>query len=137
MDYEDRIEDILYSMSEYDFVDVWNEYCDNNRYDEDRIYYMSDFWDIFAEGMTPEELIQIGRDGFDTTCDYFQYGIYGPEAFDNPFDQVYMSDLVNYIVQTNEDFGDDEIREILDAMTGETDEDDEEETEEVEEQEEE
>lgn len=129
LELQTKIEEIIDNWDEPDQLDVWNEYCESNSYDDDRIYYMSDFWDIFAEGMSPEELIQLGRDGdFDPSDDYFKYTIYGPESFNTIWDNIETSDLADYIIRNDEDFGDDEIRELLDAYN-EEDEDEDEDTE--------
>ena len=111
-------------MDASDLVWLWNEYCDNNRYTDDKIYMMSDF-DELESGSTPLEIARLieGND-FRTGDDYFAYTTYGAESFSSPedFKSFDADDLTRYIVRNEDSLGNDEIQEILDSAEDDEDE---------------
>jgi len=127
MDIRERIQEVLCDMSERELIfDVYNEWCSKNNYDDDRIDNMCDIDDFLGECSFTEALKQIDTDNFDLSDDYIMCTIYGyksldsDEAIDEALDNVY--DIVNYIIDNDEDFGNMDIRDILDEGN-ETDED--------------
>ena len=62
---EDLVIDTIDNMSDSEMIDLWNEYCDNNRYYDDRIEYFDEgvFNDLMS-GKTPYEIYQIIDDKF-------------------------------------------------------------------------
>lgn len=114
---ENEIRSCIDNMDASDLVWLWNEYCDNNNYSDDKIYMMSDF-DELESNSTPLEIAKLieGND-FRTGDEYFAYTIYGAESFDSPeefksFDADY---LARYIVRNEDSLGNDEIQDILDS----------------------
>lgn len=128
---EEKVQEIIESMRPEDAVEVWNRYCEDCSYYDDRIEDM-DFLSELVYGWDPVKIIETFCDGSFSTCDdWFWFdGCGNPVSSDDPFDQICLNDLVRYIVSYEEDYGIPEIREILE----ETEED--EETEEAEEGEE-
>ena len=121
---EDEIRSCIDNMDASDLVWLWNEYCDNNRYTDDKIYMMSDF-DELESGSTPLEIARLieGND-FRTGDDYFAYTTYGAESFSSPedFKSFDADDLTRYIVRNEDSLGNDEIQEILDSAEDDEDE---------------
>lgn len=113
---EERIQQIIDTLDESTIVMMWNERCDAYRYDDDRIYSMSEIDDIFGKMWASDFLDKFGRD-FDGSDDYFKDGVWGLESFNDIYDVVDDDELIEYIINEDEDFesdGVDGIREILD-----------------------
>lgn len=108
-------------IEENDLVYIWNEYCDKNKYYDDRIFQMGELDDYVGEGYATEILDRF-RDGFSIDDDYFVETIYGIESFNIVDEYIYFDDLVEYMVRNEEDFGMDRIREIFEEYEKETEE---------------
>ena len=100
-------------------ISLHNEYCEHDCAYENHIYGMDEFDEIVGECL-PSELARMCYYGdFCPANSYFWYNGYGNlvssdyPATDNnsPF---YVSDIVKYIVDNDDDLGDEEIREMLD-----------------------
>lgn len=118
MNKENKIEELkelLENLTENELVDVWNEYCDINSYYDDKICYM-DWLDEDLQNKTPTQIIDMIDNDFSLRDNYYKYTIYGIESFDDASDVVYFDDLANYILDNDEDFDNDEIREFLDEL---------------------
>lgn len=111
---EERLQNIIDNLDESEVLTMWNERCDSNYYDDDRIYYMSELDDLFGKMWASDFLDKFDRD-FDGSDDYFKYGVWGVESFNDIYDVVDDDELITYIIDEDEDFNNDEIREILDA----------------------
>ena len=111
--YEKLIE-ILAEMND-DIVPVWNEYCDNIGYYDDRIEYMDSLDDLMCEKTATEILNDIDRD-FDIRDDYFRFTIYGMESFSDPYDVVDVDDLADYIIKNEETLYSDELVEFFEEV---------------------
>jgi hypothetical protein len=119
MDIRKRIQEVLYDMSETELIfDVYNEWCSKNNYHDDRIDNICDIDEFLGECSFTEALKQIDTDNFDLSDDYIMCTIYGykslddDEAFEVVEDNI--SDIIDYIIENDEDFGNDGIRDILD-----------------------
>lgn len=115
----DRIVEVLENMQNDEIVDIWNRYCEDCNYYDDRIEYMSDLDELVC-AMKPMDIINTFCDSaFNVNDDYFWFnGCGNPVSSDNPFDQVSVYDLSRYIVSYEEDFGYPEIAEILEDSDG-------------------
>lgn len=116
---EERIKEIIEEMSTYGAITLWNGYCDLANRMDDRIYYMDDF----NKTMNGREPLDIAK-----TC-YF--GVFNPihELFwfdgyanlesgdwiDGERSPFYIDELVDYIIENEEDFGNDNIAEVLEG----------------------
>lgn len=115
MDKNTMLEEVIWSMSNDDFVELWNNFIDCN--DERHIYYMEEL-DLFFSGLSPSEIIsRIENNGFSTYDDYFKEDIYscGFYSFSDPFSEVDFEELIDYIIDNDDDFGVYDIRELLES----------------------
>ncbi len=119
----ERLQEILNDIDEATLFDMMNERRD--AVGEDEMHYMGDLNDHFR-GYTASDLLdEISRD-FDKDDDYFVYDNYEClyVSFNDLYDYNDDGDLIDYILENDEDFYNDDIREVLDEET--TDEDEEE-----------
>ena len=106
---------VVEDFKENKLVELWNEYCDKNYYEE-RIYYLSDdeINDLFSN-KTPAELIRMGSD-VDLDNKYFYFHLNELNTTDNIFDVVDIDELVDYIIDNDDDCNDIDIRDLLDEL---------------------
>lgn len=109
-----KLEEVLENMSDSDIVDIWNRYCEECNYYDDRIEYMSEL-DELLYGMKPMDIINTFCDSaFNVNDDYFWFnGCGNPVSSNDPFEAVDVYSLARYIESHEEDFGYPEIAEIL------------------------
>lgn len=105
------VENALNELNDSQVVIAWNEYCENNRYDDNRINYIEEL-DDFCVGLSALQIIE-HYGTLDTTCRYFVDGIYSSESFDDPWSVIVEEDLINYIIDNDCDLGFRELREAL------------------------
>ena len=110
---EDRIQAIIDTMDECEIVSMWNERCDSYCCDDEHIYSMNEIDDIIGKMWASDFLDKFDRD-FDLADDYFKDGLWNYESFNDIYDVVDDGELIEYMIDEDEDFGDDRIREILD-----------------------
>lgn len=104
MDTKEKIRAIIDDYVSNDIITLWNDYCESNNYDDDRIYDMYMLDDI-ACGLEPSEVLKYYGD-ININDNYFVLGIYGAESFDYADDEnspVYIDDLINWIIRTEHD----------------------------------
>ena len=96
-------------------VELWNEFCNKNCYEE-VIYYLSDYEinDLFSN-KTPAELIRMGSN-LDLDNKYFYFHLNELNTTDNIFDVVDIDELVDYIIDSDNDCNDTYIRDLLDEL---------------------
>lgn len=130
---EEKIMEIIKAMDDCDIVRLWNEYC----------YATNNYDDEIFDGYAIEELIEnsnegatywinrffYGSDDYNENSganpnrDYFQFNGYGNivsfdyiyNSYSGKFSHIDETDLVDYIIENKESFGNDEIEEILAA----------------------
>ncbi len=132
--YQESIMEVLQELDTCDLVRMWNDFCEEDSRMDDYIYLMEEFDDIMA-GKEPWEIARACFYGheFCPAHDYFWFNGYGNlESADFPCEElescpIYLSEMAAYIMDNDEDFDNDELREVLDEMTMELDEDEEEE----------
>lgn len=110
----EKLYDILNDMSDDDIVMVWNRYCDNNNYYDEMIEFMDFLDDFFCDMSATEILEHIDRD-FDVTDEYFR-STYCFESFNDPYDAVDVDYLVDYILDSEETLGSDELVEFFEEV---------------------
>lgn len=115
----EAIEVRINEMDEDDIITAWND----NEVGE-HIYYIDDFDDLFCD-YSPQGIAELASDcGWESWYDYFTYD--GEIQQSNCIeDLVDLDDLVEYVLDEEDDLGDEEIRKALDGDV-EYDEDDEE-----------
>ena len=106
---------VVEDFNENKLVELWNEFCDKNCYEE-RIWYLSDYEinDLFSN-KTPAELIRMGKD-VDLDNKYFYFHLGELNTTDNVFDVVDIDELVDYIIDNDDDCNDIDIRDLLDEL---------------------
>lgn len=110
-----NIKEVVEDFREEKLVELWNEFCDKNYYEE-RIDYLSDdeINDYFSN-KTPAELIRMGSD-VDLDNKYFYFHLDELNTTDNVFDVVDIDELVDYIIDNDNDCNDTDIRDLLDEL---------------------
>lgn len=101
----------LEDLSEFDLLFINNEIAYEYRDYEAVIYTVDDF-DEVASGYSPSELADNVSD-FSTNDEYFVNGIYGFRSFDYVSDEVDFYAMAEYIIENDEDFGYQVIRNAL------------------------
>ena len=111
----ENIRVVVEDFKETKLVELWNEFCNKNYYEE-VIYYLSDdeINDWFSN-KTPAELIRMGSD-VDLDNKYFYFHLGELNTTDNVFDVVDIDELIYYIIDYDDDCGDSELRELLDEL---------------------
>lgn len=106
----EMLEDVIYDMSNDDLLYLYNEYCDYTNCYEDRLYFMEDFNEV-CEGMTPYDVVlsvQLGD--FRTNDRYFLINGYGNfKSFDNVAEVIVTDDIIDYIIDNEVTFENDDI----------------------------
>lgn len=82
-------EEELEELEDEKVVDLWNDYCENNNMDDERIYHMDDLDDVLGR-MYPTDLFDTIEFNRFNECDsYFGYNGYGYiESFNTPYDVI-------------------------------------------------
>lgn len=104
---ESKVREAVDNLDEYDLIGLWNEYCDDNSYYDDRIY--GNDIDELLYGLKPSEVLNaIDLDNYSENDDYMIESIYGYRSFsylsddNSPYDE---DALVEYIMDNEEHFG--------------------------------
>ena len=112
----DRIKEWLREQSEYDIIQIWNQY-------QRECYYEEEIWDmselpLYIEGWEPMKVIEtfVGV-GFDDGDRYFYFNGQGWPVSFNYIDEgespICYSDLARYIDREDDDCGYAELQDIL------------------------
>lgn len=110
---EDKLLDVLRDLFDDDVVEIWNDYCDLNNYDDYRIYPIGDLDDWFC-GMTATEILE-ACSGVDTSDLYFRdTTAHGVQTTSSPWDWIDEQTLIEHILDEQKSYDIDEIQEILD-----------------------
>lgn len=113
MNKKDQIKEYLKGLNDSELLSIYNEFA-TETYDND-IYTMDEF-DEICEGMTATDIARrIYNGDFRPNDEYFTFNGYD-NLISTDFleDFIDFDDLADYIVRSEEDFGDNDIREILD-----------------------
>ena len=111
----ENIREVVEDFKEGKLVELWNEFCNKNYYEE-VIYYLSDdeINDFFSNN-TPAELIRMGSN-VDLDSKYFYFHLGELNTTNNIFDVVDIDELVDYIIDNDNDCNDTGIRDLLDEL---------------------
>lgn len=120
--YEEKkqaIIDIINDMNDDGMICVWDNYKRVTS-DSDGYIYRVDEIDEALESTQPWEILRMGFYGdFRPTDAFFKFDGYGNlKSFNYLSDEIYADEIAEYCIGNNEDFGSDEIREILDEEEG-------------------
>ena len=106
---------VVEDFNENKLVELWNEFCNKNYYEE-VLYYLSDdeINDLFSN-KTPAELIRMGSYVY-LDNKYFYFHLNELNTTDNIFDVVEIDELVDYIIDNDDDCNDMDVRALLDEL---------------------
>lgn len=118
---ENLVIDTIDNMSDSEMIELWNEYCDDNRYYEDRIEYFNEsvFNDLMAR-KTPYEIYQI-IDNSDISFfdDYCRYNGEEFNTFTDIYDSIDIGDLVEWVIEEENDLCNSDIDELYNKLSNE------------------
>lgn len=103
----------LKSLPAYDKVYINNEYSSWEDYDA-YIEYVENL-DDHCYGMSAIEIIDRFSD-IDTSRTFWKDGCYGIDSFDDPDDYIDWDCVADWIIENNNDFDNEDIREWLDEL---------------------
>ena len=88
----------LEELDDEKVADLWNDFCEHNNMDDDRVYRMGEIDDVLGK-MYPTDLFdKIDLNRFCEGDDYFIYNGYGYiESIDNPYESIDVEALVEYL----------------------------------------
>lgn len=113
----EKIREAIDEMHGSEIVDLHNEYCDAVNYPDDHIYSMEEFDEIMS-GMTPWEIARAAyySGKFCPACDWFWFNGYGNlESSDFVLESVDADAIAKYIDENDDDLGNSDIADILEA----------------------
>ena len=95
----DLIKNVIENLSDGNLLDLHREFCEENNYVDDYVYYMNDF-DELESGRSPLEIAQlvVGED-FNPNHEYYKYTIYGVKSSDYVSDLIDISDLTDWVFE--------------------------------------
>ena len=111
----ENIREIIEDFEEERLVELWNEFCNENYYEEVICYLSEDEIDNLFKNNTPAELIRMGKD-VDLDSKYFYFHLGELNTTDNVFDVVDIDELVDYIIDNDDDCNYTIIRDLLDEL---------------------
>lgn len=121
----DAIREYIKNLLDHEQVDLWNNYCDAQNYDDGRIEYMEDFDDMFY-GLRPLEIVRRLDSSFNPNHAWFYFDGWGDVCSTNyPENEIIQQDdIAEYIDESGDSLYDPGIAELLESWD-EDDEDDE------------
>ena len=114
MDKKERIVELIKEMDTPDVVSIYNEYCEKRHYEEDMIFPI-EYFNERCEDMTPLQIAEYAKDGFDPDDDYFVETVYGFKSFSywEDYDMIDVDEIAEYIAENEVSLGNDDIEDIL------------------------
>lgn len=110
---QERIIEILETIDESELISMWNERCEEYRYDDEEIFDMYSLDDFFGGMNFAEALNHIDIDNFSLNDDYFYFSIYGARSLTYIDDVIDLEELADYIEDTENTFGNSELEELF------------------------
>ena len=111
----ENIREVVEDFKENKLVELWNEFCNKNYYEEVIDYLSDDEINDFFSNKTPAELIRIGSD-VDLDNKYFYFHLGKLNTTDNVFDVIDIDELVDYIIDNDNDCNDMDVRTLLNEL---------------------
>ena len=123
---EAYVQEIIEDEDDEKVVEMWNDYCDATRNDDDRLYPMWELDELYG-GMKLSDFLCHIDDDFNINDAYFKEGVYGLESVRYVSDAIDYCDLANWLLRHEEDYGISALEDLYDMYNTEEDEKDEEE----------
>lgn len=114
MKYDEKqqlVEDVLLNMPDEELMEIYNIVASEWNYEQ--VYHMSDLEITLGETLTISELIDLGNNGFDTCDKYFIDEGTDSTSSDEVYNLIDDSLVAQFIIDNNDDFDNEDIREIL------------------------
>ena len=110
----DAIREYIKDLRDYEQVDLWNEYCDAQNRDGDRIEGMGEFNDLFY-GQSPLKIIRSLDSSFNPNHAWFYFDGWGDVCSTNypENDVIQQDDIAEYIDESGDSLYDSGIAELL------------------------
>ena len=121
----DAIREYIKNLRDYEQVDLWNEYCEAQNCDDDRIECMEGFDDLFY-GRSPLEIVRSLDSSFNPNHAWFYFDGWGDIcSTDYPENGIIQQDdIAEYIDESGDNLYDSGIAELLESWDdGDDDED--------------
>ena len=121
----DAIREYIKNLRDYEQVNLWNEYCEAQNCEDDRIGGMDEFDDLFY-GLSPLEIVRRLDSSFNPNLAWFYFDGWGDICSTNypEVDVIQQDDIAEYIDESGDSLYDSGIAELLENWD-EDDEDDE------------
>lgn len=103
------------NLSDYELIDLNNEYCEQVNYPDDRIYTMDSLNELLA-GMEAYEILRLAHYGnFSPHDDYFRFDGYGNLESASYVEDIMQGrfDIAEYILDNGNDLDNSDIEEFL------------------------
>ena len=111
----ENIKEVVEDFKEAKLVELWNEFCNKNYYEEVICFLSEDEINNLFSNETPAELIRMGSD-VDLDNKYFYFHLGELNTTDDIYDVVDIDELVDYIIDNDDDCNDIDIRGLLDEL---------------------
>ena len=110
----DAIREYIKNLGAYEQVNLWNDYCDAQNYDDDRIGDMEEFDDLFY-GLSPLEIVRRLDSSFNPNHSWFYFDGWGDVcSTDRPENEIIQQDdIAEYIDESGDNLYDSGIAELL------------------------
>ena len=110
----DAIREYIKNLRGYGQVNLWNDYCEAQNRNDDQIWCMDDFDDLFY-GRSPREIIRSLDSSFNPNHEWFYFDGWGDVcSTDRPEDEVIQQDdIAEYIDESGDSLYDSGIAELL------------------------
>ena len=119
MTIQEKLTELLDEMSGSDLLEIHNYYCEAINAWDSRIYDMDEFDEMFRDQDPSWIACRVFYGDFNPgSADYFTFNGYGNFVGMQEYEianNIYISDIVDYIVRDDDELYNDEIREILDT----------------------
>ena len=121
----EKLIDLLEEMGDIDLIMLHNDYCQQCNYYDDEIFTIDMFDDIFNDVDPFDVALKIYYGDFNPSYEYFKFNGYGniqsicKWELDRFID---IDDIVNYILDNNFSFENNDILYILDDIEGDSEE---------------
>lgn len=106
------VEDCILDMTQWEQFDLWNTYCEENKYLDDQLYYVSSL-DEMLEGKSPLDILSLVTDDFNVNDEFCSYTIYGLKSSDFIDELADYDALIGYIVNTCDSLNNSDLKDIL------------------------
>lgn len=119
MNKKEKLIDYLQELSDSELVYMHNEYCYSTNHYDDEIFLSDMFDEIFSSYEPWEIACKIHFGDFNPSYDYFKFNGYANIVSLHKWDidkYVEIVDIVDYILENDVDFDDNNIRHVLDDI---------------------